>query len=51
VEKLIGKKIPVIDNHPFPLTAVAPEAAPKKKPQQQNRQSTYNHNTRIKPKF
>lgn len=51
VEKLIGKKIPVIDNHPFPLTAVAPEAAPKKKPQQQNRQSSYNHNTRIKPKF
>jgi ATP-dependent RNA helicase RhlE len=30
IEKLIGKKIPVIDDHPFPLLIENPEKAPKK---------------------
>jgi ATP-dependent RNA helicase RhlE len=34
IEKLIGKKIPVIDNHPYPLMDHNPE---KKAPQQQSR--------------
>ena len=42
IEKLIGKKIPMIDNHPFPLIDHNPEKAPK---QQQGRP---NHN-RPKP--
>ena len=29
IEKLIQKKIPVVDNHPFPLTNHNPEPAPK----------------------
>ena len=30
IEKLIGKKIPVIDEHPYPLLIENPEKAPKK---------------------
>ena len=30
IEKLIGKKIPVIEDHPFPLLIENPEKAPKK---------------------
>jgi ATP-dependent RNA helicase RhlE len=39
IEKLIGKKIPVIDDHPFPLENPDPEKAPKG---QQNRRSRPN---------
>jgi len=38
IEKLIRKKIPVIDNHPFPLTDHHPVKAPKQqqRPQRSN---------------
>ncbi|MCK9398680.1 MAG: DEAD/DEAH box helicase [Bacteroidales bacterium] len=34
IEKLIGKKIPVIDDHPFPLMDHNPVKAPKQQPRQ-----------------
>jgi len=37
IEKLISKKIPVIDDHPYPLQDHNPVAAPK---QQQRRHTT-----------
>ncbi len=42
IEKLIGKKIPVISNHPYPLTDHNPVKAPK---QQRNNFNRTHHNT------
>jgi ATP-dependent RNA helicase RhlE len=42
IEKLISKKIPVIDNHPFPLMDHNPEKAPK----QQQRSRSNNSSSR-----
>ena len=39
IEKLIGNKIPVVKDHPFPLTGTETEPAPKK-PQQHHRQAS-----------
>ena len=39
IEKLIGKKIPVIDNHPFPLLDNNPVKAPKQQRNNFNRSS------------
>ena len=37
VEKLIGKKIPVVEGHPFPLTEEEPAAEPEARPAGQGR--------------
>jgi ATP-dependent RNA helicase RhlE len=39
IEKLIGKKIPVIEDHPFPFTGVVPEPTPAKPAQKPASQS------------
>jgi len=39
IEKLIGNKIPVIAEHPYPISARTNEPAPKAKPQQQRHAS------------
>ncbi|MEI6576356.1 MAG: DEAD/DEAH box helicase [Bacteroidota bacterium] len=36
IEKLIGKRIPVIDDHPFPLMDHNPPKAPKREPRERN---------------
>jgi ATP-dependent RNA helicase RhlE len=42
IEKLIGKKIPVIDDHPFPLMDNNPVKAPKQQPRQRVNHSRHN---------
>jgi len=43
IEKLISRKIPVVENHPFPLLDHNPEAAPKQSNQQQQQRRNSNH--------
>jgi ATP-dependent RNA helicase RhlE len=45
VQKLIGKKIPVVEDHPFPFTGKIPAPAPK----QERRHSSGNNNATKKP--
>lgn len=46
VEKLIGKKISVIDDHPYPLMELAPEAAPKQQEKQEKKRKSKYYGSR-----
>ncbi len=43
IEKLIGKKIPVMEDHPFPLTDHNPIKAPKQQQQRHQRPQQHSH--------
>nr|AOR51188.1 DEAD/DEAH box helicase [uncultured bacterium pAM1] len=46
IEKLIGKKIPVVEDHPYPLTNHHPVKAPKQEQHRQQRPQRTSHTAR-----